>query len=497
MASARGRHRYQRPVHPRRSRGRLFAALGAATTIGAATLVATAPLASAANAQLTVPASQDAYVSAAAPNTTYNTGRLSASSSPDDRKTSYLTFVVPSLPPTATDVVARLELTRDMHHLPSSVELHSVPDTNWSERSLTMRNAPKIGTQLDTVAPTATTTQISFSLPTVRGAGTFSFAVTSKVTNDVARFRSSEYGTDVPRVVLSYRIPGQPAPPPGNGSLQNTWIGAAASDPIPGGGIDYGIGVFNDRNAEVGPLTYRRSFDSTLPTSFQTSAAAQDQANGYRSFVSWKPPNGDYVGAANGRYDDQVTAWARSVPTYGVYATAFHEPENDMTGPQFVAMQRHLYTVVKAANPSIRWGPVYMAYWWDDGTNHYVGNKDAWWPGNDYADFTAVDVYSNDARPLETHPEFRGWYDYMLGTGKQMIIAEYGQYVVKPGQTADPAALADRAATIRQDAAWLAEQGTISMWLYWDAMGDKGDWRLTDPQSQAAWRDVAASGRTK
>jgi hypothetical protein len=273
------------------------------------------------------------------------------------------------------------------------------------------------------------------------------------------------------------------------------WIGAAANEPVAGGGTDSGIEVFNESNSDIGPLVYRRSFDSSLPSSFQSSAARDDAANGYRSFVSWKPPNGDFVGAAQGRYDAQVTAWARSVPNTGVYATAYHEPENDMTGPQFVAMQRHLYTVVKAANPTIRWGPVYMSYWWDDGTSHYVGDKDAWWPGSDYADFTAVDTYAIDPRPLETDPEFRGWYDYMRGTGEEMIIAEYGQYVVPPGQVADPGKLAERAALIAQDAQWLAEEGTISMWLYWDAMGDKGDWRLNDQQSQDAWQDVAQAGR--
>ncbi|MBA3523249.1 MAG: hypothetical protein H0T85_01575, partial [Geodermatophilaceae bacterium] len=51
------------------------------------------------------------------------------------------------------------------------------------------------------------------------------------------------------------------------------------------------------------------------------------------------------------------------------------------------------------------------------------------------------------------------------------------------------------AATIRQDATWLAAQGTISMWLYWDATGAQGDWRLSDPESQQAWREVAQSGR--
>ncbi len=55
-----------------------------------------------------------------------------------------------------------------------------------------------------------------------------------------------------------------------------------------------------------------------------------------------------------------------------------------------------------------------------------------------------------------------------------MIIAEYGLYVVKPGLSADPDKLADRARILAQDAEWLAEEGTISM-AELECHGDKGD----------------------
>jgi len=432
--------------------------------------------------RLIVAAADDAYVSQQAADKTFDTRRLTAGSVPGNRKVIYLKFTVPQLPASAVGVEANLLLNRDLRQLPGPVELSAVASSQWSEQTLTMRNAPVIGASLGRVVPTRSTNQVSFTVRSGATTGTHSYAVTSAATEDVARFRSSEYGAEGPRLVVSYRLE----------TTSDMWIGAAAND---GSGIA-GIDVFNESNADIGPLVYRRSFDSGLPSSFQSSAARDDAANGYRSFVSWKPPNGDYVGAAQGRYDAQVIAWAESVPDTGVYATSFHEPENDMTGPQFVALQRHLYTVVKAANPSIQWGPVYMSYWWDEGTSHYIGDKDAWWPGNNYADFTAVDTYSaKQPVPLESDPEFRGWYDYMLNIGKPMLITEYGQYAVAPGQRSDPQMLTERAATIRQDAAWLAEQGTISMWLYWDATGDQGDWRLNDPESQQAWREVAQSGR--
>jgi hypothetical protein len=256
-----------------------------------------------------------------------------------------------------------------------------------------------------------------------------------------------------------------------------------------------GLATFHAVSDLMGPLTIRRSFDPRLPSSFAASAAAEDAGGGVRSFVSWKPPDGDFAGAARGDYDDQVVAWARSVPRAGVYATAFHEPENDMTAEQFVAMQRHLYSVVKAANPTIKWGPVYMAYWWDPGKpDHYVGNPAAWWPGDRYADFAGLDWYGADPKPMTRSDNFRHWYRTMRSTGKPLLITEYGQYAVRPGERPDPALQQRRAEAIRADAAWIRGHPRIRMWMYWHDFGPRGDWRLTDEASQEAWRDVAAAG---
>ena len=246
---------------------------------------------------------------------------------------------------------------------------------------------------------------------------------------------------------------------------------------------------------QLGPVTIRRSFDPDLPASFADSAAADDPDEGVRSFVSWKPPGGDFVGAAEGRYDDQVAAWARSVPDTGVYATAFHEPENDMDAAEFVALQRHLYAVVKGANPTIRWGPVYMAYWWDPAAPaHYVGDPAAWWPGDDAADFAGLDWYSAEPEPMTTSPQFEHWYASMSGTGKPLLVTEYGQYAVAEGEQVDPVQQQARAEAIRTDAAWIVDHPQFRMWLYWNGTGAQGDWRLTDAASQRAWQDVAGSG---
>ncbi|MFN2502640.1 MAG: DNRLRE domain-containing protein [Acidimicrobiales bacterium] len=423
----------------------------------------------------------DAHVAENAPSTNYGGGTvLTATGARGARKVIYLRFNVTGVPSGATGVSANLKLSRTAHHLPANVTGRKVVDTAWSESTVTYDNAPPLGGGLGTVYLDRTSSTVSFAATDVTGGSrVYSYALTTSVANDTARFWSGESGSG-PRPTLTVRY----TPP------DPMWIGATVNRP------DASVGSFDVANDTIGPLRYRRCFNPVLPKTFQDSCARHDAAHGYRSFVSWKPPGGDFVGAARGAYDTAVTEWARSVPPHSdVYATAFHEPENDMTGPQFVAMQCHLYRVVKAANPSIRWGPVYMSYWWEPGRLASKGGAGSWWVGSDCADFTGVDTYADKPAPLSGDSEFRGWYDYMLDKGEPMLIVEYGQYAVGDSEVPDPAKYAARARTIRTDAAWLRDQGVIRMWLYWDGAGEKGDWSLTDSGSQGAWREVAAGGR--
>jgi hypothetical protein len=270
-------------------------------------------------------------------------------------------------------------------------------------------------------------------------------------------------------------------------------VGAAAN--APGRSDGPRLAMFRAANDVLGPLTVRRSFDPELPASFAASSAAPDLEAGLHSFVSWKPPGGDFRGAAAGVYDDRVRAWARSVPRTGVLATAFHEPENNMTGPEFVALQRHLYTVVKEANPTIRWGPVYMAYWWDpQEPGHWIGDPEDWWPGEEYADFAALDWYAPEPTPMTRSRSFATWYEFMAPTGLPLLIAEYGQYMRRPGGRSDWTKAQARAEVIREDARWIQDHPQIAMWIYWQGADAEGDWRLQDDASRQAWREVAESG---
>jgi hypothetical protein len=256
-----------------------------------------------------------------------------------------------------------------------------------------------------------------------------------------------------------------------------------------------GLTLFQQVDRQIGPLSMRRSFDPVLPPSFATSSAAGDPKAGLRSFVSWKPPNGDHRGAAAGRYDRQITAWAKSVPRTGVYATAFHEPENDMKAAAYLAFERHVYTVVKAANPTIRFGPVYMAYWWDPAQpQHYIGNPAAWWPGKQYADFVGLDWYGADPTPMTTSASFLNWYRFAEPTGLPLVIPEYGQYNRPLDEPPDKAKERARVQAIRKDAAFILAHPAFRAWLYWEGGDGTTEYRLQDAASQAEWRRVAGSG---
>jgi hypothetical protein len=293
----------------------------------------------------------------------------------------------------------------------------------------------------------------------------------------------------------SREVPGHPtAVLPEHGyAVDCLAVGAAVS--LDGQPVSQAQRLFSQVDKAIGPLSMRRSFDPVLPPSFARSSAAGDAAAGLHSFVSWKPPNGDHRGAARGRYDRQITAWAKSVPRTGVFATAFHEPENNMSAADYVAFERHVYTVVKAANPTIRFGPVYMGYWWDPSKpEHYVGDPASWWPGKAYADFVGLDWYGTDPTPMTTSRSFLTWYGFMAPTGLPLVIPEYGQYQRPTGQRPDPALLQARVQAIGQDATWIAAHRQFKAWLYWEGGPVSHDYRLTDAASQEAWRRVAGAG---
>jgi hypothetical protein len=174
------------------------------------------------------------------------------------------------------------------------------------------------------------------------------------------------------------------------------------------------------------------------------------------------------------------------------YLTMYHEPENDMTGSQFVTMFKHFYKVVKAANPNIKVGTVHMSYHWRPGATA-TANPTDWWVGSAYTDFIGVDDYNDATTTKRSYagddPAFQRWYTWAASKGKPLAVVEFGRLE-------DPNDVGARAEDLLDTEEWLRSHGFF-MFLYWQAIGYKSvDWRVDTAESKAALRDIASRGLT-
>ncbi|WP_203908320.1 CBM96 family carbohydrate-binding protein [Rhizocola hellebori] len=77
--------------------------------------------------------------------------------------------------------------------LPDLVELSQVPDTRWTESTLTATNAPRLGKVVASVFPKPNAPAIAFDVTkALRGSGTVAFAVTAPTSAQLAQFVASE-----------------------------------------------------------------------------------------------------------------------------------------------------------------------------------------------------------------------------------------------------------------------------------------------------------------
>lgn len=284
------------------------------------------------------------------------------------------------------------------------------------------------------------------------------------------------------------------------------WVGGAVTEP--NSTVENWLAV----SRPLGPWRIRRSFNTHLPNHINKTSAADDVANNVISFASVKPPsNGsieyDIKGVADGKYDSDIRALAASFPKdHTTYLTMFHEPENDMSGAQFVPMFKRFYKVVKAANPKIQVGTVHMSYQWRPSTdpNLPTKNPDSWWVGAENTDFIGVDDYNNaiddsDSKDDEvrssakTDKSFQRWYGWAKTKGKPLAVVEFGRFENK----AKPATIVK---DVQDTEKYLREQGFF-MFLYWQGLSKKNskgeiwDYRLSSTQAKDAMKAIAAQGK--
>ena len=266
------------------------------------------------------------------------------------------------------------------------------------------------------------------------------------------------------------------------------WVGAHVGEP------DNSQASFLSASSKFGPFRVRRSFNPNLPDNIRRSAAADDAANHLITFLSVKPPT--ISGVAKGLYDSDITSLAKSFPTdHTTYLTMYHEPENDMTGPQFVSLFRHFYTKVKAANPHIKVGTVHMSYQWRPGSST-TADEDSWWVGSAYTDFIGVDDYNEKTTSgrttAATDPQFQRWFNWAKTKGKPLAVVEFGRLE-------SPSDANARANDLLATESWL-RNNNFFMFLYWHSTGPLAggtvDWGLKSGPTATAMRAIASRGLT-
>ena len=259
------------------------------------------------------------------------------------------------------------------------------------------------------------------------------------------------------------------APPAG--ATAPTYVGAttSAGDTVGSGNTCAG---FLQERGNLGPLAIRRVFTSTGTTP-PADAVTCHTTHGAILWYSFKTSCTPTAVAA-GTCDSEIQAIAGAMPS-GSYLTYFHEPEDDMTGVQFVAAFTRVHVVAKAVNPFLKVVPVHMSYQWRPGSTKVTNNGTGgdreiqdWIVPAAYADAYGFDLYwqastrgsePDDPVSVGSDPRMLRWYAAFGGLGEPLSLTEWGI-------DDDMGTRASRGPAIRASRIWLESHGFDTI-LYW------------------------------
>jgi hypothetical protein len=477
---------------------------------------------------VTVPVSEDGYTFAEFPDAIRGTnGKLVASSMPGNRKVTYLKFRVGNLPSDASEIRAAVRVTRDDHHLSAPVAISSVASSAWSEKTLTARNAPAVGTKLVEVATSVSTRTVTFPIGgAIARNGIYTFAITSDSRTAWASFRSREFGSDAPTLVLSYGRGGTaPAPtvstkPSASASASPTAKPSAsptaspkpsptgtapAPAPIPAGATQCGASFLAERAGETraaqldridgyyNGLEMVRVFYTTPPA--WTNVLDTDNRT---ISISFKYPPRE---VATGKHDAYLANWFKTAPrTHRIYWTFYHEPEDNIAKGEFTAADyraawTRLRKLADAAGNSQLKATLILMDWTVDPLSGR--NWRDYYAGKSVIQVLGWDAYNAKAKTkgIYSAPSeiFSRPIQVSRAEGLPFAIPETGSHLV----TGDSGA--QRAAWVRSMAKYLTEQGALYV-AYFDvdwsngtsSFWSIGDFRLRDTSGMAAWREFCS-----
>jgi hypothetical protein len=525
----------------------------AALAIGAAagTVSLTGVAGAATSDVIRTTAGEDGYSSSSRPS--YNFGAsdtLVAGRSGTDTMVTYLKFTV-AKPGTGTTVKnAQVVLTRAGKTLPNALTLSKVADTAWTEKALSAKNDPAVGAVVSNLAPKRDAATVTFDVSSVvKGAGTYTFAVTSRVANTPARLMSSEAATGKPSLNLTVTRPAPaptkpvttpttpapttPAPTTPAPTTPAPTTGCAVDAKlVPSCGVLWGAaaGGFSDVPRDEALKTFERKTgrtstvyhtyhkgDELFPTKSEI-AMTSDPANPRTLMLNWKVGYGSkWANVARGDQNARIDRLSTFIKTnYGTkkfFMVLHHEPENDvvatagsgMTAKDYAAMFRH--TALRMKANGVTNAVFVVAY-----MNYEKWNNTAWWgdlyPGDDVVDWVGIDTYNN-AQPGGFHygdfnymmnrtndkAKFPGWYTWATTKhpSKPIMVAEWGVYdssTVVEGK--------NKAAVYATVLPQLAKMPQVKGLVYFETAKDQNghDIRMDDtPEALAAFKKIAADPR--
>jgi hypothetical protein len=261
------------------------------------------------------------------------------------------------------------------------------------------------------------------------------------------------------------------APAPARAALPTLAVGAttSANDTVGSGNTCAG---FLDERTHLGNLGIRRVFGSAgqVPPADAINCHNSNGAKLWYSFKSSCTP----AAVAAGSCDTEIQNIAAAMPANS-FLTYFHEPEDDMTGTQFVAAFTRVYIVAKPINATVNIVPIHMSYQWRTGSanvtnNGTGGNREIqdWIVPSQYADAYGFDLYwqastrgSEPDNPVSvgSDPRMIRWYNAFSGLGRPLTLPEWGI-------DDDQGTRASRGPAIRASRTWLTARNfrVISYW---------------------------------
>ncbi|MCM4085055.1 CBM96 family carbohydrate-binding protein [Paractinoplanes hotanensis] len=511
-------------------RAKLPKSVTALTAVIAGTAAILVPnAAAAAEVNLTVKATDDTYTSNGRKTTTFGSDdKLAVGKLGADAKTAYVKFTVPA----GTEVRKAVLFLRPLSTPKGKITVSRVVGTSWTEAKLTSGNAPKLGLPVASVTPKAADSRVGFDLShEVYGPGTYSFALTSSLTNAVVRFQSTENRAGGgPELVITTNTkvavnpaPAKPTTPIVAGDYSRCVTGAKL---VPSCGVLWGgaAGGFTSLPRDVEHKnweklsgrtatifhTYHKG-DEAFPTKSEI-AMTSEAATPRVLLLNWKIAYGStWAKVAQGEQDKRIDAFATRIKAYGkkTFLVLHHEPENEVVAKagsgwqatDYAAMYRH--TIQRLRAKGVTNVVNVMAY---------MGNEkwlaQTWWkdlyPGNDIVDWIGLDSYVSVEKGYYHYGTFAdlldrkptggglGFYEWATtkNPGKPIMVAEWGAYH-RIGKTTD------KSAVYNSVLPELVKRPAIKAIVHFDTKADdEGDRDISigsTPAGLASFKKLAAS----